>query len=542
MTADLIATDYITPEYQWQKSIDNGVTWNNIPGTDSSSYTSYNPAYGDEFRFIVAETVPNLSNPNCSVPSNPVSITTTAGITGTTPGSVCGTGTVILGATANSGSTINWYANLTGGSSLGTGTSFTTPTISSTTTYYVEATNGGCTSNPRTSVVATVNTSVVASISISANTGSSICSGTNVTFTATPTNGGATPSYQWKLNGVNVGTNSPTYSNNTLANGDMISCVMTSSISGCITGSPATSNTITMTVGSTVAASVSISANPGNTICQGTSVTFTAVPTNGGATPDYQWQNNSTNIYGAVSNIYTTSSLVQGDVITCVMTTSLTCATGSPATSNGIIMTVNALPVALVLTGSTICTSPGGTGTITSTTSVSGVNYQLYTSGAVAVQTAKAGTNSITVTWSSLAAGTGYYVKGTNATTSCVSPSSNAVNVATYANPVATASSNSPRCVGTTLTLTGGPGSMTTYSWTGPNSFTSSNQSPSITSVTTAAAGLYTLVVTDGNGCTSSATTTVVVNTNPVATASSNSPRCVGTTLTLTGGPGSMTT
>ena len=54
---------------------------------------------------------------------------------------------------------------------------------------------------------------------------------------------------------------------------------------------------------------------------------------------------------------------------------------------------------------------------------------------------------------------------------------------------------------------------MTTYAWTGPNSFTSSLQSPSITSVTTAAAGTYTLTVTDANGCTGTATTTVVVNT-----------------------------
>ena len=84
-------------------------------------------------------------------------IYTTPTITGTTPGSRCGTGTVNLSAAASAG-TINWYDLPTGGSLLGTGASFTTPSISSTTTYYVDATSvlGGCTSTPRTSVVATV--------------------------------------------------------------------------------------------------------------------------------------------------------------------------------------------------------------------------------------------------------------------------------------------------------------------------------------------------------------------------------------------------
>ena len=392
MSANLIASDYLTPEYQWQLSTDNGVTWNNISGANGVSYTSNNPAYGDQFRFIVAETTSSLSNPNCSVASNPVSITTTAGISGTTPGSVCGSGTVTLGATANSGSTINWYANLTGGATLGTGASYTTPIISSTTTYYIEATNGGCTSNPRTAVIATVNTSVTASVSISASTGNSICNGTSVTFTATPVNGGDTPSYQWKLNGANVGTNSPAYTTSTIANSDVIGCVMTTSIASCVTGSPATSNNITMSVGTSVSASVNISVNPGNTVCQGTSVTFTAIAINGGATPTYQWKKNGVDVNGEVTNIYTTSSLVQGDVITCVMTTSLTCATGSPASSNGITMTVNPLPAIGLIVGGTasICT---GTGTnVTIALSVSGTNYQLRDAGNVNVGAPVAGT------------------------------------------------------------------------------------------------------------------------------------------------------
>jgi hypothetical protein len=398
MTAQLLASDYVTPEYQWQKSVDNGTTWNNIPGETGTSYTNASPAYGNQFRFLVGETVPNLSNPNCSVASNSVSITTTAGITTTTPGSICGTGTVTLGATANPGATINWYATATGGTSLYTGTSYTTPTISSTTTYYVEATNGGCTSNPRTVVVATIVTNVVASVSIVANTGNSICAGTNVTFTATPVNGGATPSYQWKLNGADVGTNISTYSNAALANGNTVTCVMTTSLSSCVTGSPATSNAIVMTVTANPPASVTIAADTGNTICSGTNVTFTATPVNGGSTPTYQWQLNTVNIFGAQSYIYTSSSLVQGDVITCVMTSSLSCATGSPATSNAITMTVSPTLTAGISGGSSpICyntapgtltaTGSGGTGTYTylwyKNGSSTGVTTQTYAPGAL---------------------------------------------------------------------------------------------------------------------------------------------------------------
>lgn len=69
----------------------------------------------------------------------------------------CDAGTLTLEATSSAG-TINWYDSLTGGTFLGTGTSFTTPILSSDTNYYVDATANGCTSPSRTSITAKVNT------------------------------------------------------------------------------------------------------------------------------------------------------------------------------------------------------------------------------------------------------------------------------------------------------------------------------------------------------------------------------------------------
>jgi hypothetical protein len=78
-------------------------------------------------------------------------------ITAVTPASICGNGTLTL-TSAASGGTINWYTVSTGGSSIGTGTSFTTPTLSATTTYYVDATKNSIASSARTPIIATVNT------------------------------------------------------------------------------------------------------------------------------------------------------------------------------------------------------------------------------------------------------------------------------------------------------------------------------------------------------------------------------------------------
>ena len=82
----------------------------------------------------------------------------TAKITSVTNGSACGpTNTVNLSATMSAGSTqIRWYTTLTGGAPIHTGTTFTTPTIATTTTYYVTAWNGTCETYHRTPVIATI--------------------------------------------------------------------------------------------------------------------------------------------------------------------------------------------------------------------------------------------------------------------------------------------------------------------------------------------------------------------------------------------------
>ena len=125
-------------------------------------------------------------------------INTVPSITGTTASSRCASGTVTLGATAGTG-TINWYDTPTGGTLVGTGTSFTTPSISTSTTYYVEVTNGTCTS-PRSAVTATVN--ITAAPTGSAN--QTFCnnetvslivlsSGSNIVWYDAPTGGNVVP-------------------------------------------------------------------------------------------------------------------------------------------------------------------------------------------------------------------------------------------------------------------------------------------------------------------------------------------------------------
>ncbi|MBX2893186.1 MAG: hypothetical protein KF734_19905, partial [Saprospiraceae bacterium] len=335
-----------TPSYQWKK---NGAD----VGTDSDTYTDAGLADGDEI------TCEMTSSADCADPATAISntitmtvsttLTPSVSITANPGNTICsGTSVTFTAIPTNGGATpsYQWKKN---GADVGTDSdTYVDAGLVDGDQISVVLTSSADCADPLTAtsntITMTVANNVTPSVSITANPGNTICSGTSVTFTAVPTNGGAIPSYQWKKNSLDVGTDSDTYTDAGLANGDQISVVLTSSES-CANPATATSNTITMTVNATVTPSVSITANPGNTICVGTSVTFTAVPTNGGATPSYQWKKNGLNV-GTDSDTYTDAGLANGDQISVVLASSALCANPLTATSNTITMTVNALATA----------------------------------------------------------------------------------------------------------------------------------------------------------------------------------------------------
>jgi gliding motility-associated-like protein len=264
--------------------------------------------------------------------------------------SVCSGANASFGIVAQNNSSYQWQESTNGGGSWTnitnappySGANTANLTISGVTTgmnnyQYRCVLANLCDNVNSASATLTVTAPVTPAISITASA-NPVCQGTGVTFTASITNGGAAPVYQWTKNNLNVGTNNVTYTDNALVNGDVIRCILTSN-ANCVTGNPASSNAITMTVNPTVSPSVAITASA-NPICPGTTVTFTATSTNGGSAPSFQWKKNNVNV-GTNSTVYTTNILANGDVITCVLTSNANCVTSNPANSNGIVMTVN---------------------------------------------------------------------------------------------------------------------------------------------------------------------------------------------------------
>ena len=94
------------------------------------------------------------------------------------------------------------------------------------------------------------------------------------------------------------------------------------------------------TVNDTLVPAVSMSITPGDTVCSGDTITFRAVPVNGGSSPAYQWLRFSTVIGSGATFHYVPAN---GDIIKCSMTSDAICAMPDTAVSATALMTVNPL-------------------------------------------------------------------------------------------------------------------------------------------------------------------------------------------------------
>ncbi|MGV3460933.1 MAG: GEVED domain-containing protein [Flavobacterium sp.] len=110
-----------------------------IDGATSATYTTPTLTASETYYLRVTCVASGLHSDSNSV----AIIVNTPSVATTAPGERCGTGTVTLGATGSAGTTLAWYAASTGGTALATGTSYVTPSISTTTPYYVEAIQTG---------------------------------------------------------------------------------------------------------------------------------------------------------------------------------------------------------------------------------------------------------------------------------------------------------------------------------------------------------------------------------------------------------------
>jgi hypothetical protein len=226
--------------------------------------------------------------------------------------------------------------------------------------------------------------------------------------------------------------------------------------------------------------------------------------------------NSNTYLWSANAGSVNTFSAVVTPTITTTYT--VTGTTGSCSASSLISVTVNANPnITIVASPTAICV--GSTATLTA----SGANTYTWNTSAT--------TNSITA---SPASGTyTYTVNGANAV-GCVATKT--ISLVVNANPIANATSNNPVCVGNILNFINTSSGATSYSWTGPNAFSSTVTSPTIPSVSPINAGIYTLTATSSSGCANTYSFSVIVNTNPTITISGTNTICPGNNTTLTAG------
>jgi hypothetical protein len=335
---------------------------------------------------------------------------------------------------------------------------------------------------------------------ITAASSTTFCQGNTVQLNATT---GAGLTYQWTLNGSPIaGATSAAYT--ATASGNY--AVAITNATGCL----ANSNVKAINVLAAPAATVT--AGGPTTFCAGNNVALNA---NTGSGLTYQWQLNNSNIAGATSQNYSANASGNYNVI-------VTNSNGCTATSIVTSVTVNPLPASTITAGGPTTFCQGGNVAL----SVASGNTYQWIKNSVNINGA---TNaSYTATTSG-----NYSVLVTNSN-GCTQIAA-ATPVTVNSLPVASILPNGPLtfCAGGNVTLAGPTGSGLTYQWLLNSSPISGATS---SSYFTSTAGIFNLVLTNSNNCTSTSSPSIVtVNMVPTASFTANGPTtfCQGDSVTL---------
>ncbi len=240
-----------------------------------------------------------------------------------------------------------------------------------------------CASSPTSTKNIKVNATVVPTVAVT-RANPVLCSGKNNTFNAVVTNGGTSPGFQWLKNGVNVGSNGPSYTDNTIVTGDRIAVRLTSS-AVCASTPVLTSAIDTATVTTTVTPGININSTPPIIICAGTRVNFSTNRTGAGNAPRFQWYKNGNLLSVDTLDTYSSNTLQNGDSVMIVLTSSAACVTSQTATSNKVGVTVNPIIIPTIsVAADDEAVVAGKSITFTATQSGGGTNpdYQWLKNGA----------------------------------------------------------------------------------------------------------------------------------------------------------------
>jgi hypothetical protein len=325
-------------------------------------------------------------------------------------------------------------------------------------------------------------------------TGASTCIGAGINLTSS---GGLT--YSWSGPSSFVSTlQNPIIANATIVNQGIYS-VIAKDINNCTAVATAA---VAVNSLPTAIASVAVA-------CIGGNINLSS---SGGTT--YSWTGPSSFTSISQNPVIANAALSNQGVYSVVVKNANNC-TASATTS----LIINGLPTS---SGSTLCV--GGSINL----AVSTANSYLWT-----------GPNTFTSTVRNpvLASATllnqGIYTASVTFLNGCTATSTASVTVNSL--PIPTAN-GATVCLGSNINLAGAGG--VSYAWTGVDSFTSTSQNPIITNSSLLNQGVYTLKVTNANGCIAITTTTVTITALPTATAT-NIITCLGSTINLLSAGGS---